>query len=203
MKLSKKPQKPRLGWIYFVNPHVVVKKCRAGHISTYHLEAPGFELCKKKGCNEEVNTSHIQRGEHPYIIWTSQLLQDAAGSSLKTFIVIPLTSQTTFTGLPTTYPLAPNAENGLSRKSYALISQMQSLDASCLRDRDGNWKEKVGVLGKKDKDRIHKRICFALDTPKDDSFMGDNPQAKIKDLFQQVPEDGRSSLIEELIGLLQ
>ncbi|WP_235335352.1 MULTISPECIES: hypothetical protein [Aphanizomenon] len=95
-------QRPRQGWIYWINPYKVSLRCKLGHVHIYNLDEPGEVECQT--CSENINSSRVFRGTHPYIIWTSDQFQDESGY-IATFSVIPLTSQTTFNGLPTTYPI--------------------------------------------------------------------------------------------------
>lgn len=57
-------------------------------------------------------------------------------------------------GLPTTYPIKPTTQNGLHKHSYALIHQIITIDVNCLKEKDGKWKERIGQLTKKDKEKM-------------------------------------------------
>ncbi len=94
-------QKPRQGWIYFINPYRVSLRCRVGHTHIYDLDEPGEVQCQTISCTENINSSRVFRGTHPYVVWTGDEFQDESGY-IATFSVIPLTSQTTSNGLPTT-----------------------------------------------------------------------------------------------------
>lgn len=122
-------QKPRQGWIYVINPAQVCLRCKAGHIHSYELPQSGDLQCKTNSCNFTLNSSRVFRGRHPYLIWTSNPFQDESGY-LATFTVIPLTSQDTFKGLPTTYPINSTARSGLDRNSLALVHQISTVDAN-------------------------------------------------------------------------
>ncbi len=111
---GQKPKRPQQGWIYFINPYRVSLSCNFRHVHIYELNEPGEVECKT--CQDTINSSRVFRGEHPHIIWTSDEFQDQSGY-ITTFSAIPLTSQTTYTGLPTTLPINPTQKNGLDKKS--------------------------------------------------------------------------------------
>ncbi|MBD2513343.1 type II toxin-antitoxin system PemK/MazF family toxin, partial [Nostoc muscorum FACHB-395] len=123
-------QRPRQGWIYSINPYRVSLRCKLGHVHIYNLDEPGEVECQT--CTENINSSRVFRGIHPYIIWTSDQFQDESGY-IATFCVIPLTSQGTFNGLPTTYPINSTSRNGLDKSSYALVHQICTVDANCFK----------------------------------------------------------------------
>jgi len=70
-------QKPRQGWIYWINPYRVSLRCKLGHVHIYNLDEPGEVECQS--CKENINSSRVFRGTHPYIIWTSDQFQDESG----------------------------------------------------------------------------------------------------------------------------
>ena len=72
---------------------------------------------------------HTQVGERPAII-----VQNAAfNASLPTVLIVPLTSTQRATRFPGTLLLQPDAHNGLSFPSVALIFQLSALDRqNCL-----------------------------------------------------------------------
>lgn len=152
-------QRPRQGWIYFINPYKISLRCGLGHTYFYELTEPSEVDCQHPSCNCKINSSRVFRGEHPYIIWTSDQFQDES-NYIQTFTVIPLTSSTRDVGLPTTYPLTPNQKNGLDKKSYGLIHQMIAVDGNCFKDLAGNWINRVGQVEKADKDGIEERLSI-------------------------------------------
>ncbi len=62
---------------------------------------------------------------------------DAYIAQLPTVLVIPLTSQTATTRFPATLPIQPDAQNGLSVPSVALIFQMRVVDKRFIKERLG------------------------------------------------------------------
>jgi mRNA interferase MazF len=131
-------KKPRQGWIYFINPYRLSLRCKLGHYHIYHLDEPGEIYCKTNFCMQIINSSRVFRGEHPYIIWTSDKFQDNS-DYIDTFTVIPLTSSTRERdkGLPTAYPINATVRNGLDKQSFALVHQICTVDANCFNDSCG------------------------------------------------------------------
>jgi mRNA interferase MazF len=201
---GQKPQKPRQGWIYFINPYKVSLRCHSGHVHFYELNEPGEVECKS--CKDTINSSRVFRGEHPHIIWTSDEFQDQSEYKA-TFSVIPLTSQTTYTGLPTTLPINPTQKNGLDRKSYALVHQLFVVEANCFKDKAGNWLEPTGTLEKAHKDAINERLIFYLrltDNPSDEWFIKNANIETLKKVFNFLPnKELKSQAIEELMNDLE
>ncbi len=201
---GQKPQKPRQGWIYFINPYKVSLSCHSDHVHIYELNEPGEVECKT--CKDTINSSRVFRGTHPHIIWTSDEFQDQS-ARIATFSAIPLTSQTTYTGLPTTWPINPTQKNGLDKKSYALVHQLFAVEANCFKDKAGNWLERTGQLEKADKDAIDERLKFHLgliDNPSDDWFIKNANIETLKKVFYSLPnKELKSQAIEELINDLE
>jgi mRNA interferase MazF len=197
-------QKPRQGWIYFIHLYRLYLRCHFGHIHIYDLYEPGEVECKT--CTDIINSSRVLRGEHPHIIWTSDEFQDQSGK-IATFSAIPLTSQTTYTGLTTTYPINPTQKNGLDKKSYALVHQLCTVDANCFKDSAGNWLERKGQLEKADKDAIDERLKFyvgSTDNPSDDWWAKNASIELLKKVYYSLPnKDIKSQAIEELINDLE
>ncbi|MFM5982075.1 MAG: type II toxin-antitoxin system PemK/MazF family toxin [Sphaerospermopsis kisseleviana] len=195
-------QKPRQGWIYWINPYRVSLRCKLGHVHIYNLDEPGEVECQT--CKENINSSRVFRGTHPYIIWTSDQFQDESGY-IATFSVIPLTSQTTFNGLPTTYPINRTARNGLDKNSYVLVHQICTVDANCFKDSSENWLNRIGQLDKPDKEAIEERLKYFLniqDHPSEDWFAQNASPEIVKKVFDYLSEEDKSSVIEELINNL-
>jgi len=199
----RKPQGPRQGWIYMINPYRVSLTCKAKHTHIYTLDGPGEILCRTETCSLTINSSHVFRGAHPYVIWTNDQLQHDSGY-IKTFIAIPLTSKTTFAGLPTTYPITKTAKNGLTEKSYALVHQICTVDAACFKDKDDCWIERIGQLDQKDKDGIEERLKYALninETPSEDWFKKNTSPELIQRLYSYLPASIQERTLEDLLDL--
>ncbi|MFN6519165.1 MAG: type II toxin-antitoxin system PemK/MazF family toxin [Nostoc sp. CreGUA01] len=198
-------QKPRQGWIYCINPYKVSLRCQFGHIHVYDLDEPGELKCQTLSCTEKINSSRVFRGTHPYVIWTSNEFQDKSGY-IATFCVIPLTSQTTFNGLPTTYPINSTSKNGLDKNSYALVHQICTVDANCFKDSNGDWLNRIGQLDKADKDAIYKRLNYFFnfpENPSDDWFAQNATVELLQKIFYFLPDENtKSKAIEELINNL-
>ncbi|MEA5582746.1 type II toxin-antitoxin system PemK/MazF family toxin [Nodularia harveyana UHCC-0300] len=195
-------QRPRQGWIYFINSYRVSLSCKLGHVHIYNLDEPGEVECQS--CSKNINSSRVLRGTHPYIIWTSDKFQDESGY-IATFSVIPLTSQTTFNGLPTTYPVNPTSRNSLTKKSYALVHQIYTVDANCFKDVSGNWLNRIGQLEKSDKNAIEEGLKYYLniqDNPSEDWFAQNASPELLKKVFDYLDEDTKNLTIEKLINSL-
>lgn len=195
-------QKPKQGWIYSINPYRVSLRCKAGHVHIYNLDEPGEVKCQT--CTQNINSSRVFRGIHPYIIWTSDEFQDKYGYT-STFSVIPLTSQTTSSGLPTIYPINSTSRNGLYKTSYALVHQICTVEANCFKDSSANWVNRIGQLDKPDKDVIEERLKYFLniqENPSEDWFTQNASPELLKKVFDFLPEDTKSLAIEKLINNL-
>ncbi|MFM6008439.1 MAG: type II toxin-antitoxin system PemK/MazF family toxin [Sphaerospermopsis kisseleviana] len=201
---KQKPLKPRQGWIYFINPYRVSLRCHFGHIHIYDLDEPGEVECQT--CKDKINSSRVFRGEHLHIIWTSDEFQDKSGY-IATFSAIPLTSQRTYDGLPTTYPINPTSKNGLDKTSYALVHQLCTVDANCFKDSSGNWLQRIGQLDRDDKDVIDERLKLFLgltENPSDDWFIKNASIELLKKVYDFLPnQDVKNKAIEELINELK
>lgn len=194
--------KPRQGWIYFINPYRVSLRCKLGHTHIYTLDEPGEISCKTVSCTQVINSSRVFRGEHPYIIWTSDKFADDL-NYVDTFTVIPLTSSTRERdkGLPTAYPINPTSKNGLDQQSFALIHQICTVDANCFKARE-NWLKRIGQIERFDKEAIEERLKYFLnlqENPSDDWFAKNASPELFKKVFNYLPEDSKQSVIEELI----
>jgi mRNA interferase MazF len=198
---KQRSQRPRKGWIYMINPFRVSLRCKLGHIHFYDLNEPGEVTCKTASCSQTFNSSRVFRGTHPYIIWMNDEFQNDSGY-IQTFIVIPLTSQETYKGFPTTYPINSTSHNQLERKSYALIHQLTTIDGNCLKDSQGNWLTRMGQIDSYDKESIERRLKYALDiqdNPSDDWFVKNASPELLRKIFHHIPEEKKQSVIEELI----
>jgi hypothetical protein len=199
-------KKPRQGWIYFVNPHKVSVSCKRGHNHLYNLSEPGKIECKTVNCTLIINSSRILRGEHHYLIWTSDQFQDES-KYIQTFTVIPLTSQETFKGLSVVYPINSTKRNGLSKNSLALVHQICTVDANCFKDSQGNWFERVGQLDIGDKEAIEERLKYFLnlgDDSSDDWLMNNVSVEVLEKVFDYLPKDMTKNIdLEKVISDLE
>jgi mRNA interferase MazF len=59
-------QRPRQGWIYFINPYRVSLQSKSGHVHIYNLDEPGELECQT--CSDNINSSRVFRGTHPYMV---------------------------------------------------------------------------------------------------------------------------------------
>ena len=165
-------QSPKQGWIYMINPSRVSLSCHNGHHYLYDLPELGEINCKYSGCSQLINSSRVFRGTHPYVIWSSDKFQNDT-NYIKTFTVIPLTSQTTFAGLPIVYPITKTNLNGLTADSYALVHQICTVDGNCFKDNVENWLIRMGHLSTNDKEEINRTLAYYLNfstEPSDDWF---------------------------------
>jgi len=199
-------QKPRQGWIYMINPYRVSLRCKLGHIHIYNLDEPGEISCKTSSCTQTINSSRVFRGEHPYIIWTSDKFQDDV-NYIDTFTVIPLTSSTRERdkGLPTAYPINATTRNGLNKQSFALVHQICTVDANCFKNPKGDWLTRIGQIDKSDKDAVEERLKYFLnikENPSNDWFMKNASPALVKKVFDYLPEDNKQLVVEKLIDSL-
>lgn len=197
-------KRPKQGWIYRINPYKVSLRCKLGHVHIYQLDAPGEVECQTQNCSENINSSRILRGVHPYIIWTSDQFQDETGY-IATFSVIPLTSQGTFNGLPTTYPVNSTKRNCLNKNSHALVHQICTVDANCFKDSSANWLNRIGQLDKPDKDAIEERLKYFFkiqENPSNDWFAQNASPELLKKVFDYLPRQTKNLAVEELINKL-
>jgi mRNA interferase MazF len=194
-------QRPRQGWIYMINPYRVSLRCKMGHIHFYDLIEPGEVECQTASCSLVINSSHVLRGAHPHIIWTSDEFETETNYSVKTFTTIPLTSKTTFTGLSTTYPIISNSKNGLTAKYYALVNQISTIDGNCFKKADGNWLERIGQLEPRDKTEIEQRLKFSLglSSSTTDDFIRNMTPELFKKAYGHLPDDLKVKALEDLI----
>ncbi|MEM9007898.1 MAG: type II toxin-antitoxin system PemK/MazF family toxin [Cyanobacteria bacterium P01_F01_bin.86] len=113
-----------------------------------------------------------------------------------------MTSQTTFAGLPTTYPIRNTARNGLEKTSYALVHQICTLDSNCFKDGSGNWLRRKGQLEKKDKEELDRRLKFLLgfdDNPNEDWFKQNATPELVQKIYGYLSESDRNTLLENLL----
>ena len=63
-------QKPRLGWIYMIDPRRVILRCSLGHEHIYDISGPEELNCSYSSCTQKINSSRVMRGTHPHIVWS-------------------------------------------------------------------------------------------------------------------------------------
>lgn len=194
-------QKPRKGWIYFINSHQVILTCNEKHTYLYNLTEPDIVECQHPNCQLKINSSRVFRGSHPYIIWMKDEFKDTY-NDVKTFIAIPLTSSEREKGLPTAYPINATQRNNLDKNSIALIHQICTIDENCFKDKEGNWLTRIGQLDKSDKNEIEKRLKYILDlkdNPNEDWFIKNAHPELIKKAFFTLPENQQTATLEKLL----
>lgn len=196
-------QKPRQGWIYYINPRRVVLRCKVGHTYVYDLPEPGEVKCQHQSCQLKINSSRVFRGSHLHIIWTSNQFQDDY-NYIDTFTVIPLTSSSRERdkGLPTAFPVKATSRNGLDQDSFALVHQIVTVDGNSFKDPKGDWLSRIGQIDKSDKEAIEERLKFFLginEIPSEDWFAQNATPELLKKVYFYLSEDDRSRILEELI----
>jgi mRNA interferase MazF len=114
-----------------------------------------------------------------------------------------LTSQETYKGLPTTYPVNATTRNGLDNKSYILVHQLTTVEANCFKDADGNWSERIGQLGPEEKQGIEKRLKYFLniqENPSEDWFKKNASIELLQKVLDFLPDqETKNRGIEALI----
>lgn len=197
---------PRQGWIYLVNPQKVSIRRQHNHNQIYDLNEPDKMECKTLDCKLTVNYSRVLPGEHHYLFWEIDQVQDKS-ESLQTFTVIPLTFQTTCKGLPTAYPINSTSKNGLDRNSLALVHQICTVDANCFKDSQGNWLDRVGQVDKGDKESIEERLkyFFNLGNDSSDDWLMNNVSVEVLEkVFDYLPQDMTKKIdLEKVISDLE
>lgn len=192
-------QRPRQGWVYSIDPFRVSLRCGRGHSHIYNLDSPGDINCKTKTCGLSLNSSRVFRGKHPHIIWTSDQFQADSGY-IQTFTAIPLTSKTTFAGLPTTYPITNTTGNGLTCKSYALVHQICTVDGNCFKGGSSSWLKREGQLSKSDKLKIDERLKYFLgfdSAPNADWFKRNATPELAEKIYGCLSEADKNELLEK------
>lgn len=181
-----------------INPRNVVLSCKSHHRQVYLLPDSDFVACRHPGCNHRINSSHITRGTHPYVYW-------ACEEQTGVVSVIPLTSQNTFVGIPSTSVIKSNERNGLSKDSLALIFQLTTINISCLKDTNGGWLKRMGGLTKKEKEAIQERLLYWI-RPEDagsDWFLSSASATDLERASLRLTPDERERLVNVLIDSLE
>ncbi len=151
---GRKTPKPIRGNIYMVDPNRLVLTCQIGHRHEYDLLGDLIISCAEPSCTQKIQKTKIMAGIHPYIIWTEL----EYGNNFHLYYAIPLTSKTTFDGLPTAIPLVRDTGNGLDKDSFALIHQVTPINSECFRDIQGQWLERKGRLSPKQMKRLEEQL---------------------------------------------
>lgn len=185
-----------------INPSRVSLKCRRGHQYLYDLDKAGEIQCLHNSCSEIINSSRVFRGTHPHIIWVNDEFQTSS-NYVATFTTIPLTSKSTFEGLPTVYPINPTTKNSLSKKSFALVHQIVAVDANCFKDKNGHWLQRIGQLARNDKNEIIDRLKFYLgltSAPNEDWFKRNASPELIRKIYDSLSEDEQQEVLNDLFS---
>lgn len=193
-------QKPRPGWIYMINPKRVVLRCRRGHEHVYDISGPEELNCSEESCVLKINSSRVIRGLHPHIVW-SEFIVD----KLHFYLVIPLTSKDTFRGLPTSYPIKANLQNGLNHTSITLVHQLTTVDAECFKEPNGTWMKRLGVISADEKKDIEARLMLALNlpnSPSEDWFTQNASTELLEKIFMLMDTSQREGAISRLLNKL-
>jgi len=204
--MAAKRMTPRQGWVYMIDASTVLATCRGGHFQFAHLDV-GEADCVRADCTQKVNLSHVQRGPRPYVVWSHSDLLDGQ-KMYNTITAIPLTSKSTYNGLPTTYPINKSTKNGLTERSHAIITQITAIDHRAFKEQENSkdvWRHRVGQLDKDDKEAIAARIAYLFgvdETPSPDWFKQHASIDLIEQVFDNLPADQRSVAIERLIEKL-
>jgi mRNA interferase MazF len=189
-----------------IDPHRVYLRCSHGHQHVYDLDGPGEVECKTLSCSLNINSSRVFRGAHPHVIWTSEEFQQDTNHYVQTFTAIPLTSKTTFLGLPTTYPVVNTSKNGLTSKSFALVHQICTVDGNSFKDSKGDWLDRLGQLDSKDKTEITRRLTYFLgidNNPDEDWFRKNATPELVQKIYGYIPKEDRAVLLENLLDEIQ
>lgn len=197
-------QKPRHGWIYCINSHKIVLQCKQGHTYLYNLPEPSEVECQNQSCKLQINSSHVFRGTHLHIIWTSDQFQEDY-NYIDTFTVIPLTSSSRERdkGLPTVYPVRATTKNSLDKDSFAIVHQIYTVDANSFKHKNGDWLNRIGQIEKQDKEAIKERLKFFLginENPGEDWFAQNATPELLFKVYFSLPKNVRIKSLEELIN---
>lgn len=183
-----------------IDPKRVVLKCSRGHEHVYDISGPRELDCSESSCILKINSSRIIRGLHPHIVWS-----DYSVSKLHLYLVIPLTSKETFRGLPTSYPIKANLQNGLTSNSLTLVHQLITVDAGCFKDTYGNWMKRLGVINADEKKDIEARLRLALglqNAPNEDWFIQNASPELLEKVFILIDKSQREEAIWRLFNKL-
>lgn len=183
-----------------INPSRVVLKCGLGHKNVYDISGAKELNCSDSSCNSKINASQVMRGIHPYIVWS-----DFTYGKFHLYHVIPLTSQETFKGLPTSYPIKANSRNGLTRNSLALVHQLTVIDPECFKDNNGNWMTRRGIINVDEKKDLEERVKLALNLPNhpsEDWFTRNASPELLEKILMLIPPSQQQEALLRLIDKL-
>ncbi|HAC64421.1 MAG TPA: hypothetical protein DCF68_12985 [Cyanothece sp. UBA12306] len=189
-------QKPRQGWIYYLRSDRIFLNCKFGHVHLYDLNQNKELICQELSCNYRFNYLQIFREHGPHIVWKVNLIKDDFNAR-DSLIVIPLTTREHEKGLPTVYPLNPTLKHGFEQKLFTLIHRIYEVDVHCLKDRDGNWLQRIGQLDKVDKEAITKRLKYCHLIQQDfgqDCIVKNSSPNTLKNMFIYLANDLKNTL---------
>ncbi|MDY6901756.1 MAG: type II toxin-antitoxin system PemK/MazF family toxin [Cyanobacteriota bacterium] len=194
---------PKQGWIYLINPYRVFLRCLLGHVHFYNLDKFGDFSCKTTSCTQVIRYSKELRGNQPYIIWESDKFPNGL-NYIDTFTIIPLTFdiRERDKGLPMIYPINPTKSNGFEKQSFALTHQIFTVDANCFKDTKGDWLNRIGQLGKGEKQAIEERLKYFSDiqeNPSDDWFIKNTSLEILREVFDNLAVDNKYSALVDFI----
>ena len=197
---TRRPPKPRQGWVYMVSASKTVVRCKAGHEHWYEY-SPQLVECQESSCSLTVNPSRVLRGEHPYVVWSRNEFQDTYGKRVGVATVIPLSSSGLLRGLPTVYPIKPTTKNGLTKLSYALVHQITTIDLNSFKKASGGWKTRLGQLDKSDKGEIEHRLRYYLNLlESEEDWLAKNarPELLLK-VYARLSDEQKESVLDSLL----
>jgi mRNA interferase MazF len=192
---GRKTPKPIRGNIYMVDPNRLVLTCQSGHRYAYDILGDPTILCVEPNCTQTIQTTKIMAGRHPYIIWTDL----EYGDNFHLYYAIPLTSKTTFDGLPTAIPIIRDTGNGLDKDSFALIHQITPINSECFRDIQGQWLERKGRLNTKQMKRLEEQLkrFWMISITMDEEWFKKNASLELcQAIFANLSVADRESFIE-------
>jgi mRNA interferase MazF len=86
-----------------------------------------------------------------------------------------------------------------------IVHQICTVYANCFKDPSANWLDRIGQLDRPDKEAIEERLKYFLniqENPSDDWFAQNASPEYLKKVFDYLPEETKSLVIEELINNL-
>ncbi len=177
-------KQPRQGWIYTINS------------DEFWFKDKSF-LDKKK----EQPIYSMNFGGSTYLVWKNNKSQQGK-NSLQTLTVIPLTVETTWVGLPTTYPITATKRNQLSTNFYGLIHQVCIIDGNLFQDNLGNWLPRIGQLDKNDKEKIEERLSYYLSSNRishTDQFKNHISPKLLEKIYENLQGEKKEEILKNLL----
>ena len=101
-----------------------------------------------------LSNGHEQAGPRPAVIVQAPAFE----RKLPTVLIVPLTSQLGAQAFPSTFLIHPDAENGLTVPSVALVFQLRAIDKKRLR-------RKIGKLSAIHLTQLHQQIKALMQLP--------------------------------------